>query len=183
MQKDDSEIWWKNSEIQKAADATWRRVLDILVGGLWHTTQIDRYKSIISCGYILPEPDIAEADRWSTSMGKEHYPFVRTLGGVSLFDFKGFSAEKYGEKYPFSSWHEFVPFRESWQSAIWIEIDRLLANDNFISGKDLLELWEKKYAYGHRLMPQIEAAHIGKIPTSFFRRILLANKDGIEEIC
>jgi hypothetical protein len=86
---------------------------------LWHTTTPDRYESILRSGSILPNPEIPESDRWKTSRGPHYYPFVRTLGGVSLFDFHGFDPEAYSAKYPFSSWREFVPCRPEFEAAIW----------------------------------------------------------------
>ena len=182
MQRYTIEDYFKDPKIVEAAQSMSDDVLGVLIGGLWHTTSTDRYNSIIRDGYILPEPNISEAERWATKMGKDLYPFVRTLGGVSLFDFKDFDPNEYSERCPNSSWYEFVPFREIWQSAVWIEINRDTVKDNFISGNEHIERWKAEEAYRHRIMPFIEAAHIGKIPVSSFRRVLLVNSDRIEEL-
>jgi hypothetical protein len=66
-------------------------VLQKLKGGVWHTTNMNRFQGILRSSAILPEPEIPDRERWSTSRGSELYPYVRTLGGVSLFDFRKFN--------------------------------------------------------------------------------------------
>ena len=112
-------------------------VLPELAGKLWHTTQPERFERILQSGAILPEPDIPDKDRWKTAAGPEHYPYVRILGGVSLFDFRDFQPESYTERYSLSSWHEFVPYQESCGRAVWIEIHRHKLASQFVSGADL----------------------------------------------
>jgi len=65
-------------------------VLQTLRGSVWHTTNCDRYKSILADGAILPEPSIPDSDRWGTGLGTIGCPYVRSIGGVSLFDFRDF---------------------------------------------------------------------------------------------
>ena len=144
-----------------------------LMGRLWHTTHPDRFKQIMKDAEISPNPAIPEKERWKTSRGPEYYPFVRTLNGVSLFDFKNFDEVSYGEKYPLSNWREFVPCRSLWDEAIWLEIDRAKASDNLIGGKELIEKWKKLDAYKHTIMPMIEVAYIGAIPLHAFRNVLI----------
>jgi hypothetical protein len=60
-------------------------VLQKLQGGVWHTTNVGRFQGILRSAAILPEPEIPDSERWSTSQGSEWYPYARTLGGVSLF--------------------------------------------------------------------------------------------------
>ena len=159
-----------------------KQVLDILVGHLWHTTHPDRFVSILEDGAILPEPDIPESDRWKTSKGPEFYPYVRKLGGVSLFDFNNFDQESYNKKYPLCTWSEFVPFQLAWGSAVWIEIDREAVKDCLIPGGELLARWKKEEAHHHAIMSLIEAAHIGMISTTTFSRALLVSDSAIEAI-
>ena len=153
------------------------RMLEILIGGLWHTTYQERYEKIVQCGSILVEPDIADSDRWSTRGGPEYYPYVRTLGGVSLFDFNEFEPSTYSERFKSSSWCEFVPFRESWESAVWIEINRTAVQERMIDGVELWEKCKREGAEHHRVMPHIEAAHLGDLPTSCFLRRLYVDAD------
>jgi len=114
-------------------------------------------------------------------MGENYYPYVRTLGGVSLFDFDHFDAESYSDQYTFSMWDEFVPWRESWGSSVWIEMDRARIVDGFISAANLLATWKTDQAYTHTIMPMIEAAHLGPIPRAAFTRAFLASPNGIDQ--
>ncbi len=145
----------------------------ILLGGLWHSTSVERFKGIIGLGAIVSEPDIPASERWGTNQGEKHYPLVRSLGGISLFDFNGFEPEVYSKKYPASSWGSFVPGHTKWTDTIWMEIDRSAVKENFISGEDLLKIWHEKEMYGHPIMPIIECAHIGELSTNKFKRVLL----------
>jgi len=144
----------------------------LLQGRLWHTTSVPRYQMIIETGEILPNPQIPDQERWCTSRGPEFYPFVRSLGGVSLFDFKGFTPRYYRRKFPLSCWMEFVPYRRGWGQAVWIEINRQAIRQNFISTGELLAKWKLNEAYKHNIMPMIEAAHLGPIPLSAFTTVL-----------
>ena|SRR5258707_6506089 len=147
-------------------DFIWRE----LHGRLWHMTHPDRFQRILERGAIVPEPDIPDSERWKTAGGPEHYPYVRAIGGVSLFDFDEFDPESYEEKHPLSNWQEFVPFRREWCCAVWIEIDRAHAADHFVSGADLIARWKAEGAYRHTVMPYIEAAYIGELPRTAFAR-------------
>jgi hypothetical protein len=130
MMEDDVEIRWariREAQFGKSAAklaSLTKRLLPELCGGLWHTTHPDRFKPILSGGAILPEPNIPDGDRYCTGLGKDHYPYVRTLGGVSLFDFNGFDTDAYTNEYPSSTWATFVPYRTDWGSSVWIEINR-----------------------------------------------------------
>ena len=144
-------------------------VLAELFGGVWHTTHPERFEQILECGAILPEPKIPERERWGTASGPECYPYVRSIGAVSLFDFRDFDAESYSAEYPSSSWEYFVPCHISWGCAVWIEIDHESIAPAFISG---IELRARRKAEGsfRRIMPLIEAAHIGPLPYRAFKR-------------
>lgn len=150
-------------------------VLAELYGGLWHTTHPDRFNRILASGAILAEPDIPDAERWSTSQGKDLYPYVRSLGGVSLFDFDQFDRETYSEECPNSNWGEFVPYRMDWGCSVWIEIDRAQVARQLISASRLLEEWKSNGA-GRKIMPGIEAAHKGDLPRTAFKRAFLVGK-------
>jgi hypothetical protein len=87
-----------------------------LLGGLWHTTRPDRFASILVTGCVSATPDIPDRERWMASK-PEHYPFVRWLGGVSLFDFDGFEEEEYERAHPVCNWYDFVPHLGKWGGA------------------------------------------------------------------
>ncbi len=155
-------------------------ILPELRGGLWHTTHPDRFKAILAGGAILPEPDIPDSERYCTGGGKDHYPYARTLGGVSLFDFTGFDTNAYTKEYPSSTWATFVPYRTDWSCSVWIEIDREQVAHQFISCAELLAKWKADDAYGHNIMPDIEAAHLGPLPLTAFKRAFFVGKDDSE---
>jgi hypothetical protein len=118
----------------------------------------------------LSDPNTPDSERWSTSQGSDYYPYVRTLGGVSLFDFDQFDAETYSNKCPSSSWGEFVPYRRDWGCAVWIEIDRKRVDADIISGPSLVAKWKADNAYRHKIMPYIEAAYLGPLAVAAFKR-------------
>jgi hypothetical protein len=145
---------------------------------LWHSTHPERFLGIMQCGSILPEPNIPNCDRWKTVRGPEFYPYVRFIGGVSLFDFRRFDPQAYQATCPLSNWHEFVPCREDWPGAVWIEIDRGQLGPDFVPGDELVVRWKSDKAYRHTLMPQIEAAYLGPLPRAAFKRALLVCPTG-----
>ena len=108
-----------------------------LHGGLWHVTHPERFLAILECGAIVPEPDIADSERWKTSRGKDYYPFVRAIGGISLFDFHDFEPQSYSLNYPASDWRAFVPYRKLWGGAVWMAIDREQVLPHFMSASEL----------------------------------------------
>lgn len=151
-------------------------VLKELLGGLWHTTPLDRFQRILELGSILPIPEILNPDGWRTMSGEPYRSYAHTLRGVSLFDFDGFDPESYATKCPLSSWYEFVPFCEKWGSAVWIQIDRAGVAPNLISAADVVTRWNADKAYEHNFMPYIEAIHVGPIPRAAFVRAFLVGK-------
>ena len=170
-QPDDESFAWAilEVELQRRQDAEAESdlaavVLGTLRGGAWHTANSERYKGILSEGAILPEPPIPDSDRWGTGLGTIGCPYVRSIGGVSLFDFREFDSEEYSEKYPISSWREFVPYRSAWGDAIWIEIDVSEVVAGFISGREILDRWKAEQAT-NRFMPLIDGrAHWSPAP-------------------
>jgi hypothetical protein len=147
-----------------------------LLNGLWHTKNVSRFKKIIEYGAIIPEPNIPDSKRWYTSQGRKHYPFVRDLGGVSLFDFVNFDPSEYGEKYPMSSWYSFVPTQSNWIKTVWIEINRKKVRKHLIEGRELVKKWNDEKMHRHIIMPIIECAYIGELSTDNFSRVLLYDR-------
>lgn len=163
----------------KTRQALGQLVLARVSSGIWHTTSPTRFHAILESGGILPEPGLPDSERWSTNAGPEWYPYVRTLGGVSLFDLHGFEPDSYRERCPLSTWTEFVPYREDWKASVWIEIDVSLLGRNFVAGRDLLDRW-KAANVGNRIMPEIEAAHLGPIATAAFISAFVARQGASE---
>jgi len=147
-----------------------------LHGALWHTTHPDRFRHILELGSILPIPDPPNPDGWQTMDGEPYRSYAHTLNGVSLFDFDQFDPESYSTKYPMSSWDVFVPYREKWGSAVWIEIDRERVASNLISPADVITKWNSEGMHRHGIMPSIEAVHLGPLPRSAFKRAFIIGK-------
>ena len=147
-----------------------------LLDAFWHTTSVSNYQAIIDSGFIHPEPSGVEL-RWGTGQGPEYYPFVRTLGGVSIFDFYGFNPDQYSDKFPMSSWYSFVPLQREWKNAIWIQLSPERMLGKFLKGLELKKLQEEQSAYKNKLMPRIECAHIGSIPVETFVSVLLYEEE------
>ena len=154
------------------------RILVELRGGLWHTTHPDRFKRILDMGQISPIPETPNPDGWQTMGGQPYRSFAHTLGAVSLFDFDQFDPESYARRCPMSDWQTFVPYREKWGAAVWIEIKRESIASQFISGNDLVDEWKKRDAYQHNIMPYIEAVHVGPLANTAFKRAFrVGNED------
>ena len=150
--------------------------IKMLQGKLWHTTSECRFKGIRKAGAIQVNPNIDNNERWKTSQGLHFWPYVRKLGGVSLFDFRDFDPDAYDQKCPSSSWRSFVPICRRWKSAVWLEIDREKVRDELIPGDKLLNRWKEDKAGKHTLMPHIEVAHIGDLPISAVSNVLLCQR-------
>jgi hypothetical protein len=154
-----------------------------LLDAFWHATTVKRYHAILETGYILPEPKINDDERWGTGMGSSHYPFVRKIGGVSIFDFFGFEPDQYSEKFPASSWRSFVPTQRNWNRAVWIKLSPEKMPGKFLNGLELRKIQWDQEALKNMLMPRIECAHIGPIPIKSFVQILLYDQEqGFREI-
>ncbi len=178
---------WVTTAFRQVSNTDWRvfnRLTKIVLretyGGLWHTTSLSRFQAILEVGAIVPNPDIDEQDRWGTSRGAHYYPYVRSLNGISLFDFEDFDPISYRKKYPSSAWDQFLPFQRAWGCAVWIEIDRATVATNMISPDQLVARWHDEGACRRNILPRLEAAHIGPIKTSAFRRAFLIAADSNE---
>ncbi len=139
-----------------------------LAKGIWHTTHPARLTPIMNSG-LKSEPDVRDSERWKASHGPKYHPFVRTIGGVSLFDFTAFDPEAYSRSHPMSTWSTFVPHRADWGGAVWIEVDPDALGERFISADDLVRRWDDGGHHRHTIMPRIECACIGDVPVSAFK--------------
>ena len=123
----------------------------VLRNRLWHSTTPERYQLICVSGAILPEPEMPDSARWGTAQGLDFYPYVRFLGGVSLFDYSDFDEEKYEKSFQLSNWHSFVPQNDLEGNKVWLEIDRSHVSASLITGKAVLQRWKKESAYKHKV--------------------------------
>lgn len=154
------------TEIQLLKD----RVLEEIHYGFWHTTPEDRFNEIMKQGEISPTPDVPNKTR-----DQEKFSYVRSLGGVSLFDLRDFDPVSYSTRFRSSSWFSFIPILQNYDSAIWIEILENRLPNPIVSGSALLDMWRSS-GNVRRIMPDIEAAYIGSIPSKSFGRIFRVKK-------
>jgi hypothetical protein len=162
--------------IQVSRSVSKELAVNMLMGSVWHTTSRDRYNSIITDGFIRTNPGISDSERWKTSGGPETFPFVRHIGGLSLFDLRSFDPEAYTSRYPASSWSYFIPVHLQWNESVWVKIDQEKIGMPFISASDLLLKWKADSAYKHAIMPNIEACSLVNIPTTLFTCALLMSR-------
>lgn len=141
----------------------------VLLNRLWHATSADRWAAIRQSGAILPDPPIPDSARWHTSAGAVDFPFVRSLGAVSLFDFRAFEATTYDARYPVSRWRNFIFPNDDGRYAVWLAIDWVALGPQFISASALMEQLSAEGAQRRPVVPMLEAAHRGPL--------------GIEHIC
>lgn len=78
---------------------------------------------LLYVGCIKANLNIPNTERRGTKLGKKHVPLVRSLGGISAFDYRDFDADG-------TDWATFVPYQTGWQSAVWIEVDISKLGDN-----------------------------------------------------
>jgi len=60
---------------------------------------------------------------------------------------------------------------------VWIEINRDQTASHVISSIELKNRWESEKAYRHRTMPGIEAAYMGVLPRTAFKRAFMVRKE------
>lgn len=149
-----------------------KRVLAEINRGYWHTTPEDRFNEILEKGDISPSPDLPNKTK-----DPEKFSYARSLGGVSLFDLRDFDPISYSTRCRSSSWRAFIPILQNCDSAIWIEILEELLPAPIVSGKGLYQKQNDENAHKHKIMPFIEAAYIGAIPSKAFGRIFRVRKD------
>lgn len=127
----------------------------VLRDSVWHTTTSERYKNIIQTNGIIPEPALLDSERWGRGRGPEYYPFVRSVGGVSLFDFRGFDEVEYSYNYSSSMWRSFVPCAFRSNKAIWIEMDLIAIAGRFVDGKILRDKWIQSNNLYRNIVPTL----------------------------
>ena len=63
-----------------------------------------------------------------------------------------------------------------WGCAVWIEINRDQVGSQLISPTELKNRWESEKAHRLRTMPGIEAAYMGVLPRTAFKRAFMVRK-------
>ena len=176
----------------ESTSMTMKELLPTLKGGLWHVTRAERHSKIISSGGIDPNPEgVSDAERWQTQHGERGFPFVRYVGGVSLFDFINWDIDKCAggcvRGFYYCGWDNFIPVLQCngrrLDSSVWIEINYDAVKHNLRLNKELERMQRaerERSGDNHTLLPCVEAAHIGRIPCSAMVRafaVVRANKE------
>lgn len=146
------------------------RVPKELKGRVWHSTSKENALKIDKHGYIVAEPDIDESKRWGGKSQSVH-PFVRSIGGISLFDFR------LPNSHISEILYSFIPCRAGWSQTVWFEINVLYLDDSFLSAEQVRLRWIKA-GMNRQYMPKLEAASLRPIPTKHINSIYISNKVG-----
>jgi hypothetical protein len=146
-----------------------------LLGAVWHTTSISRFKRIVSSREIMAEPDIADTARHGTRRGPKLYPFVRSLGGISVFDFQNFDPAEHFKETGALNWPHFVFGHHTEEDSLWIEINTKKLNDSYLSAKEIRHMWHESNS-NRKFMTGIEGAVLKSVPIDAFRNVLLFSK-------
>ncbi|HGN2068222.1 hypothetical protein [Proteus sp. HMSC14B05] len=138
-----------------------------LLGNVWHATTATRFKLIKKNGFIKINPNIPDQDR--TGCGnKEKYPLVRTLKGISIFDFR-IVDEKYLNDH-YSHWNWVLVSGVEYEDIIWISINLDKLKDCFLSGEEVSAIANNSKEY-RKYIPKIEGAILCDIPLSSFEDV------------
>lgn len=147
-----------------------------LLGAVWHTTSLSRYRKITKSGAILAEPSLTDNERHGTGGGSKLYPFVRSIGGVSVFDFREFNPIKHYETFKIINWPYFVFGHNHEEDSVWIEIDTDDLSDSFKSAQEIRKMWHKQNS-NRKFMTGIEGAILGSVSINAFKAVLIYSKD------
>ena len=153
----------------------------ILNKKLWHTTSVDRFNNIIQTGYILRNPPLEDSERHTSKDGSRYNPYVRQIGGISLFDFISFDPVLYEKEYPCSTWYSFFPCYYRFDKCVWIEINKETVQNNLILADALRDMAKRDKNYGLR-MPKIEVACMVDIKKEWFVDVLTYDDNSKEFI-
>jgi hypothetical protein len=154
-------------------------VLRKVIGGLWYMTRPERFGALLAARSMLPEAQ--NDDRWKTSCTSWYYRLVRSIGAVSLLDFRNFARTRHASESPVSSWHNFLPYPDDWGCAVWVEIDPDLVDSGVISPSELLSRWKSTTNQGP-IRHGVEAAHIGPLTTSAIKKAFFV-RNGDKHLC
>ena len=157
-------------------DLTPKKAMETLRGGVWHVTSCDFFEGIKEAGAIQVEPDIPERSRYGGRSGPAKRPYVRHIGGVSLFDFRKYDLKRFDQEFPSNTGtiRYYVPFYRREHDSVWIQIDPVQAGKSLLSPAELNRRRDVDGERSRLLIPRIEACHIGDIPKDRFLRVLFA---------
>ncbi|ELA9814221.1 TPA: hypothetical protein ACGSUT_004207 [Vibrio parahaemolyticus] len=141
-----------------------------LKGKVWHSTSIENAMSIVRQGFIFAEPDIDQTKCWGGKSERVH-PFVRSIGGISLFDFR------LPNSHVSEILYSFIPCKSGCAQTVWFEIDVSRLSDSFLSADETRMRWRES-GMSRQYMPKLESTSLCPIPTSYINSIYISRKMG-----
>lgn len=141
-----------------------------LKGKVWHSTSVVNAKKIVTHGEILANPDIEAESRWGGTC-ESKYPFVRTLGGISLFDFR---LPKTHSNELLTRW---VPCHTKIPATVWFEIDISKLKGFFLSAEETRIKW-RDAGMDRQFMPHLEASCLCPISVQDIKSIYIGYTSG-----
>jgi len=139
-------------------------LLELLKGGVWHATSAVNFNAIYADGCVKASPP---ATRYENS-------FCRSLGKVSLFDFR--DAPNLWKAIERNDWASFTSIPPEGAS-VWLRIDH--SRIHIPSCVDLLKEWNDGRDSGQplslnmRIISDLETGRAGDLPTTSFSEVLL----------
>lgn len=163
---------FQDDEGQKLPAKIW----PALANKLWHATHIDNALSIVADGEIRPNAN-----------SKYGNGYCRSLGGISLFDFRHGDNALRVLHCNWTRWLSGHNVDDQDEIGVWFEIDPTRTEPH-IAEKDIYAHYMANRTYGEdgRLlvrdpMPHCEACYIGSIPLNAIRNVLLIDGRRLSE--
>jgi len=154
-----------------------------LLNEVCHTTTLNSFLNIYETGFILINPDstMLEYKKYGNVNCPNNDTYVRSLGGISVFDFKNFSIKAY-DRYVNNTWevlsadlYRFLPNHirnESDGLSVWIVIDTTKSN-TYRDRNVLYEEWQSAAKNGLQFIPKVEATFFENIPVQWVKKVCI----------
>ncbi|EJV1663834.1 hypothetical protein AB7W88_03095 [Providencia vermicola] len=139
-----------------------------LLGQVCHVTTYSRFETIKNVGFIKVNPDIPDQDRTGNGK-KDKYPIVRTINGISVFDFRFVTERFLNNRNHRNKWNWVFNWRYfGHEDLVWISINIEDFKECFLSVEEVT----KKGVEGRRnFIPKLEGAILSDIPLRSFNSI------------
>ncbi|ENX05966.1 hypothetical protein [Acinetobacter courvalinii] len=162
-----------------------KKLINNLLNSVCHTTTVSSFIKIYESKYIYvhPAPEMLEHEKYGNVNCPNNNTYVRSLNGISLFDFEDFSLEKYDNffKPGYGDLYRFLPIHErnrKDQISIWLIIDVTLTN-KYVNREKLYSQWNSQSKNG-KFMPKVEAAILEDIPIAWVKEVFVFKKENNE---
>lgn len=149
------------------------KLLEILMGGVWHATSVVSFEAISADGFVKASPPTTQYEN----------SFCRSLGRVSLFDFR--DAPNLREAIERGDWTTFTNMSPE-DVSVWLRIDH--ARISVPPCAHLLKEWNclrengQPLSVNMRIICDLETSHTGNLPTSAFSEVLLIDGESMKTI-